>query len=50
MELRRRSAEPFLEAKPLFPAPYFIKLDQDLSLNPEKFQIALKPAILQLHA
>ena len=29
---------------------YFIKLDQDLSLDPENFQIALKPAILQLHA
>ena len=34
----------------LGPRPYFTKADQGLSLNPENLQIALKPAVLQLHA
>ena len=28
---------------------YFSKQDQDLSLGPDKFEITLKPALLQLH-
>ena len=31
------------------PGVYAIKLDQDLSLDPEKFQISLKPITLRLH-